>query len=439
MGIRSRTLLALFAAAMVACTGGPRPTSHPGHPKNGTPATTHAPSDVLFLSTDAGLQALDPSTGRILFEAAGVVPSPDWSVLVTSRHRAGMTTVRSSDALTGETQFTRRVKGDLVTSAVASDGSAAALVDPGATTFPAVPAGRAMTNVVVADLYRYGSLQRFRLEGNFQPEAFSADGSRLFLFKYLPALAPDHYRVMWLDLANGRVRPTFGREKFPTGTMTGTRVMHVFAPSGDRLYTLYTNQPGAYSETDEYGGADSTPNDSYGTQPARTGKWSVAFIHTLFLESGLAICVNLPDAFGPGSARAKTLAVSPDGKRIYAIDAQRNLLTVLRAHGPRVETTTHVDLGSAGAGTAVAATGADGAVYVGWNGSVVAIDPGALTVRSRWQFDGRVTGLALDPEGRRLYVALGDRVVALDPGTGNQVASIPTPGARGISFVAAAA
>jgi hypothetical protein len=427
------SLLVLLALGVASCTGSPMSTPALNPPKE------QAPADLLFLATGAGMQALDPSDGRVLFQAAGVVPSPDWSVLVTSSHGDGSTSVRTLDPSTGETQFSRELSGDLVTSAVSGDGLYAALVDPGANTFPAVPDGRAFTHVAVAGLSTFGSVQRFRLRGNFQPEAFSPDASRLFLIKYLPAMAPERYRVMSLDLLRNRLYPAFGRTKFPTGTMTGTRVMHVFAPAGDRLYTLYTNQPSAYSEADESGTESySGGTGAYGSGPAHSEKWSVAFVHTLFLDSGLAICVNLPKAFGTGPARAKTLAVSADGTRLYAIDTDRNLLTELRTRGPRVATSTHVDFGPRGDGTAVAATAPDGTLYVGWNHAIVAIDGSSLTVRQRWQVDGRVTGLALGADGKRLYVAFGDRIMALDPSTGDQVATIPTPGVQGISFVGSA-
>src|SRR5213593_4195493 len=121
---------------VASCTGGERP-ARTLNPSNGQAST-----DLLFLATGAGIQALDPSDGRIVFQADGVVPSPDWSVLVGSSHESGMTTVRTLDPSTGQAQSTNQVRGDLVTSAVSSDGLYAALVDPGIT-FPAVPAGRA--------------------------------------------------------------------------------------------------------------------------------------------------------------------------------------------------------------------------------------------------------------------------------------------------------
>lgn len=427
-------LLVLLAMGVASCTGGQRPT------RTLNPSNEQASTDLLFLATGAGIQALDPSHGRVLFQADDVVPSPGWSVLVSSSHEEGITTIRTLDPSTGRPQSTNQVRGHLVTSAVSSDGLYAALVDPGATTFPAVPAGRAFTHVVVAGLSTDSSDQRFRLRGNFQPEAFSPDASRLFLIEYLPAMAPERYRVMSLDLVRNRLFPTFGRTKFPTRTMTGSRVMHVFAPAGDRLYTLYTNQPSAYSEADE-SGTESYPGETgaYGSGSERAQKWSVAFVHTLFLQSGQAICVNLPNAFGAGPAGAKTLAVSTDGKRLYAIDTDRKLLTELRTRGPRVVTSAQVDFGPPGDGTAVAATGPDGTLYVGWNGSIVVIDGGALTVRERWHVDGEVTGLGLGPDGKRLYVAFGDGIMAIDPSTGDQLATILTPGVQGISFVGSAA
>ena len=62
------------------------------------------------------------------------------------------------------------------------------------------PVPRASTTIVVADPSGGSPASRFRLAGNFEPEAFSTGGDALFLIQYLPALAPTVYRVTELDL-----------------------------------------------------------------------------------------------------------------------------------------------------------------------------------------------------------------------------------------------
>lgn len=423
----------LLALGLSACTEGspPRDTAQP---------TAQAPADVLYLPTGSGLLALDAATGRTIFSDPQVIPAPDWSVLVSSSFRIGETTVQTVDPATGQARTTHAVRGHLVTSAVSGDAMYAAMVDPGADSFPAVPTGRAVTHIDVVGLGAGRDVRRFQLRGNYQPEAFSMDDRSLYLIKYLPAMAPDRYRVMSLDLARGRVYPAPGRTKVPTGTMTGSRVVHLFARDGGTLFTLYTNQYAYAKESPSIDGSanDSTPGDSYGVSGSSSQRWSKAFVHTLSLEYGFAICVNLPKAFGSGSPSAKTLALSPDGSHLYVVDARSGLITTIDTKGPRVAGTEHVDFGS-GRGTAVATTGLDDTLYVGWGNSVTAIDTASMKVREQLSLDETVTGLGVDGDGSRLYVALGDRIVALDPSTGAKLASIVSPGVQTIGSVGSAA
>ncbi len=434
MKTKGFVLVILVAVGLSACTRG-SPTQRAAQPK------AQAAADVLYLRTGTGVRALDAATGQTIFEEQHVVPAPDWSVLVSSRLQGSATAVRTVDPTSGRIQATQVISGHLVASAVSGDASFAAMADPGANSFPAAPKGRATTHIAVVDLGGGGSVSRFELRGNYQPEAFSMNDRQLYLIKYIPAMAPDRYRVMSLDLTRGRVYPAPGRTKLPTGTMTGSRVVHVFAPDGGTLFTLYTNQDPSTKDGSSSGSStyDSSPGDSYGAASASSSKkWSKAFVHTLSLEYGFAICVNLPSAFGSGPPSAKTLALSPDGSHLYVVDAEQGRVTTIKTNAPRVVDTKHLDFGS-GRGTTVATTGPDGTLYVGWGGSVQAVDPVAMMVRQGWSVGGSVTGLGVDRAGSRLYVSLGDRIMTLDPATGAQLASIVTPGVQGISSVGSAA
>jgi hypothetical protein len=429
VGAKRLVLVTLLAAGLSACTGGspPRDAAH-------LPA--QAPADVLYVPTGSGLRALDAATGRTIFSDPQVIPAPDWSVLVSSSFRAGETSVKTVDPATGQARMTHAITGHLVASAVSGDAMYAAMVDPGADSFPAVPTGRAVTHIDVVGLGAGRDVRRFQLRGNYQPEAFSMDDRSLYLIKYLPAMAPDRYRVMSLDLVRGRVYPAPGRTKVPTGAMTGSRVVHVFAPDGGTLFTLYTNQYGYAKESPSIDGSesDSTPGDSYGVSASSSQRWSKAFVHTLSLDYGFAICVNLPKAFGSGSPSPKTLALSPDGSHLYVVDARLGLIATIDTKGPRLAGTTHVDFGS-GRGTAMATTGLDDTLYVGWGNSVTAIDTASMKVREQLSLGQTVTGLGVDRDGTRLYVALGNRIATYEASTGAQLASFGTPGVYGISSV----
>src|SRR5207247_11381997 len=139
------------------------------------------------------------------------------------------------------------------------------------------PVPRSSHRIGVAEPRGWLKPLSFDLTWNYEPEAFSTDGSTLFMIQYLPPTAPEAYRVTSLDLAKGVVSPVFGRYKEPTERMPGVRLEQILSPDGSKLYTLYTSQPSAY-ET-RYGGnaAASTP---------------VTFVHILNLKEHWAYCLE---------------------------------------------------------------------------------------------------------------------------------------------------
>ena len=157
--------------------------------------------------------------------------------------------------------------------------------------------------------------RRYRLIGNFEPEAFSVDDSRLFLIQYLPAEAPTSYRVTFLDLGDGTVHPVFGRFKTPPERMPGIRLAQVFDPASEQLYTLYTNRAAEHSH-------DPGRTSSYGER-------EVSFVHVLNLRQGWAYCAGLPRALWGQPARAQAMAPSPDGRSLYIVDSMRGRIAVM--------------------------------------------------------------------------------------------------------------
>src|SRR5918994_1099829 len=143
--------------------------------------------------------------------------------------------VREAPAAPGDVVVLGTTDGALVVSS--SSGSILA-EDAGE-----IAAPHRSTTIVVADPSGEGALRTFRLDGNYEPEAFSIEVRRLFLIQYLPALDPTVYRVMTLNLASSQVRPIFGGFKTPPERMPGVRLTQVFDDASDQLYTLYTNEP----------------------------------------------------------------------------------------------------------------------------------------------------------------------------------------------------
>ena len=390
-------------------------------------------SDLLVVDSGHGVTGLRARDGSIAFEAPAELAMPGRSELVSARIDDGDTVVADLDPATGKPSSTARLHGELAVRVVSADGSRVALMAPPADgQEPWEPVPRSSTAIVVADAAGAEAPQRYRLRGNFEPEAFSSDGGHLFLISYVPPLDPSAYRVASLDLASGRVEDVFGRDKAPSETMGGTRLNQVLAPEGDRLYTLYTDQPSEYAEG--YGaGADATA-DGWGAESSS----AVAFVHTLSLEDQWAFCAGLPRGFGSASADATAIAVSPDGRRVFVVDTDHGLIAELAARSMEVSRLARVDLSRLTGGSTMAGVGGDGrTLYVGRGDAIVSIDTDAMRASPPWSLGGTLVGLTLSPDGRRLYAAVPGRIEQLEASTGTVQSSIPAPGLTGIAAIEA--
>ena len=388
-------------------------------------------SDLLVVDSGHGVTGLRARDGSIAFEALAELAMPGRSELVSARIDDGDTVVADLDPATGKPSSTARLHGELAVRVVSADGSRVALMAPPADgQEPWEPVPRSSTAIVVADAAGAEAPQRYRLRGNFEPEAFSSDGGHLFLISYVPPLDPSAYRVASLDLASGRVEDVFGRDKAPSETMGGTRLNQVLAPEGDRLYTLYTDQPSEYAEG--YG-ADASA-DGWGGESSS----AVAFVHTLSLEDQWAFCAGLPRGFGSASADATAIAVSPDGRRVFVVDTDHGLIAELAARSMEVSRLARVDLSRLTGGSTMAGVGGDGrTLYVGRGDAIVSIDTDAMRASPPWSLGGTLVGLTLSPDGRRLYAAVPGRIEQLEASTGTVQSSIPAPGLTGIAAIEA--
>jgi hypothetical protein len=393
---RLRIVLCLVLVGASACAR----ASGAGNPFHG---------EVLLLSASGSLKAIDAGSGEVKYDLADAVASPGDSVI----YAVDGTTLRTVDAGSGQTKSSTPIPPGLSSTVVAGDGHAVALV--AASDVPPIgsmPAGKASTPIVVADPSGASKSRTYSLDGNFEPEAFSTNDKQLFMLSYSPALAPERYQVTKLDLARGSVSPAIGAVKGPAPKMRGTRVNHVLSPDLSILYTLYTNQDPSYSD--------------------QWGPGEAAFVHTLFLEYGQAVCIDLPEEFGPGPSAAKTLAISPDGSKLYAIDSDAGLVSVIGTRKREVTETKHMSFESGGQVT-TAATGSGGTLYVGVGTQITVIDPESLSVTAHWNVPEPISGLTF-ADGH-LFASSAGQVVEIDPSTGREISSVASPGGELISVV----
>jgi DNA-binding beta-propeller fold protein YncE len=392
-------LTSLFTAA---CTT-QAPSAPPPPPPTGT---------VFFASADA-ITAVD---GRGAVRSAdATVANPDWSRLYAVRGGELVTVT----AATNREAAAAPVPPGLTARVVSTAGTLVALTASGGDTYR--PAPRTRTRIVVADPAGERPVRELDLAGNFEPEAFSADDTSLFVLEYLPAHAPERYRVRRVELATGTVLPLNLRDKtlVPPGAeeeMRGEGRQAVLAPDRSRLYTLYLHQADHRHTRDLLGGGHDGPQVH-------------AFVHVLSLTEGWAYCLDLPAPFGEHPADTHALTVSPDGRTLYVGElttkriavADTGSLTVTRVAEP-------ADDAPAGPGATLSASPDGRSLYVGSADVVRHLDAATLRVRDVWPVPDPVRGLAVEPDGRHVLVGQSGAIARVDTTTGAVVGTIPAAG-----------
>jgi YVTN family beta-propeller protein len=353
-----------------------------------------APEDVLFVRTSRGVTLVRDLPEGQAIRLSGAVPSTDWSAVVRAVPNGTGTRVAALETSSGAELWSQDVEGTFEVKVASQNGRLVALGTPREGT--GYPDGRSSTTLVL--LGEDGSAPRtIRLEGNFEPEAFSTDGGSLFVIEYRPPLDPTSYRVRRLDLGTGEVVGVYTPDAHLQQSMKGTARVQAASPDGRRLYTLYSHKA-----------ADGTRH---------------AFIHVLSLDQLWAHCIDLPAGFGTAPEDAIALSLAPDGDRLYVADARADSVAEVDTRTLSVARSTHVDFGTSGA-PAHAERGADGMLYLASGARLLAVDPATLVPGRSWDLEEEITGIQAAKDGSRLYVGLRDRIVILDTATGGRLGAL---------------
>jgi hypothetical protein len=417
MRVRSMIVTSLLVS-MAACTGETATRAPEG-------SDTSPLEDVLVFGTPSGSVIVGSSTGVVLSSGRDQVASPDGSRLYGTMRRGGSTVIETRDSSTSDVLATTTVEGLLDVRVASLSGETVALMRPlPAGVDPAIAIPRARTRIVVVDPAGGRTARSYDLKGNFEPEAFSVDDTRLFLIQFLPAEAPSAYRVTFLDLEDGEVHPVFGRFKAPPERMPGIRLAQVFDATSEQLYTLYTNRVAGHF------------HDHW--QDASSGDREVSFVHVLNLREGWAYCAGLPRTLWGQPASAQAMAPSPDGRRLYIVDSLRGLVAEMDTRSMEIIRTARVKLSGAEGGRTSAMLSEDGhTLFVGdGSESITRIDVDSFAPIGPWPLSGKVTGLALSEDGARLYAALGERVAVVDTSTGADLGTLSFGPTQSILHVA---
>jgi len=433
-------LIGSIALVLVACSTAAGPSASPAPrasdgpaPSISTTPSTQAPQATVNAwllvgrAGEPGLQLIEAQTGEVAIDLPPGAPDPDWHRLVTARVDGSRTTVSDEIVQPGLGGPKVQLEGawrlptigsERVSAGVSLDGSTIALVPtnetPGVSRF-------AIASHVLADRLSTAREAELRLErvielpGSFDYDALSPDGRILYVAQHLDTL-PGAYQVRAVDVSTGRLRDGVIVDKRNIDeTMAGWPIAQLRRPDGVVL-TLYR-----------------------GTEHP--------FIHALNTIDAWAVCIDLPASKASDAAAGDWgLAPSDNGAAVYAINASLGLAAEINSTELTVRRTStlqtaaggssavivlakfgHGPVGSAGRvvaspdGETVWAAGADGILAVGTRD---------LTVSRRMLEGTAVDGIAVAPDGSLVFALIhdGGRIVALDPGTGRELGTVPGDG-----------
>lgn len=159
------------------------------------------------------------------------------------------------------------------------------------------------TTIVLVDTQARKVVKTEHLAGDFDLDAISPNAQTLYLLQNTND-AQHHYYVRAYDLTTDQLDPAIIVDKTEINEtdMQGKALTRQMAPDGSASYTLYINQ-----------------------------QENKAFIHILPLDDVpngyFARCIDLPVGASPDLLTYYTLALSPDGSTLYAINTALGTIT----------------------------------------------------------------------------------------------------------------
>jgi hypothetical protein len=424
--------LAILALILSACGVPAQPdlsASAPTAPP--LPSAPQPAGDRLYirdgLKGDAErLAVVDSVTGARERDLPSGLVAPDWSTLYVVEADGDKTLVRAIDAASGKVLRSTAVDAAYELPAITPDSIMGGLSPNGRwLALVAKQPGAGRTRFVVLDTGFGQAPKEVELSGSFQFDGLSDGGQWLFLTESLGDDPTAKYQVRRYDLRAGALDPQVIVEKGEqTGTMSGARISAVASKRGDWLYSLYLD-------------ADHGP-----------------FIHALPISDGaFAFCIDLPITNNEDLAQQSrwSLVLSGDQRTLYAVNGALGLVVEHNVSDgvpqvARSKTLFKPPVSVAGGAATVRTStvtmlAPDGrTLYTLGDGGMLVIDTGELKLRGRYLADWKLDGLAISPDGARLYAASAaqGKIVRLDPAAGTIAAEVPATGSpTGIVRVAA--
>jgi hypothetical protein len=423
-------LLSLALPLVVACS--------PQGASSTTPGAKPSPGEVLYVldgynaggsAASAGqrIVAFYPDAGSTALASlpAGLT-SQDHQRLYVAVPQGNQTRITIYATRTAATLGTFVIPGTYSTgmqgyetSAISPDGRWLALRQ--------VSADLGETAIALVDTQARKVVKTERLTGDFDLDALSPHAQTLYLLQNTND-AQHHYYVRAYDLLTDQLDQAIIVDKTEVDetSMQGQALTRQMAPDGSTSYTLYINQ-----------------------------QENKAFIHILPLADRpniyFARCIDLPVGSAPALLTDYTLALSPDGSTLYAVDSALGVVTSITVKTDYIfdiQPGTTYQFRS----NAISAQGAE----MPYNGAAVSSDQQVLYlagVDGLWALSTRdshilghylssqtFTSVALSADGHTLYgVSPGRGIVLFDLMRGQikQTVHGPAQSPWGIAWVAA--
>src|SRR2546428_2609705 len=357
--MRLHPLAAVAVLALAGC--GYRDTTSVNPPVS-------SPADFMVYVQGA---SQDHSGGQIKQVPFGT-PAPGWSTLYTIVDGPTGSTLKALDVKSGAVLHEKHLDAKYQLPTRGYAGKPGGLSENGQwLVLRNRESGRSSFLVLGTDFA--GAPQRAELEGDFEFDAVTNDGRRLYLGEYTAA---DHllFQVRQFHVDGGFLDPHVVVDKTSGAlAMSGVRLTSVASPGGQYVYSLYVN--------------------------GRRGP----FIHALDTANGFATCVFLPRATSTRDQEQRWAEVmSPDGQTLYAVNGSLGLITKLDISGSfaKILRTSTFETIRAASRPAVsdAWVSAEGrTLFTTADRGVIAIDTDSLAARARYLTDSTVDELPLSP------------------------------------------
>ncbi len=418
--IRFPGLLMLAALLLGACGSAANPPTASA-PTAAPPAPTPQPGDRLYIRDgfkgDAErLTIVDSVSGTRQRELPPGVSSPDWSTLYVATQDGGSTRLQALDIASGQMLRETKLDGAYGLPLITPDSVLGGLSPDGRWLALTARTSSKKTQFVVLDTAFKQKPRQANLDGYFLFDGLNNSGTSLFLTESLADDPTAKYQVRRYDLAGGSLDPNVIVDKLEgSKIMSGARQTAVASKDGGWLYSLYLNP-------------------SHGP-----------FIHALPMNDsiGLAFCIDLPTNNKEDLAKQSrwSLLMSGDQRTLYAVNGALGIVIEYSVSDgvPQMMRTRTLFEATAKAGdskaklptSTITALGPDGTtLYTLGDQGLLVIDVKALALRGRYLADWALDGLAISPDGARLYAASASagKIVRLDPRAGTIVGEVPTDG-----------